>query len=154
MRSVQRYMADDGAEFGDANECLTYEVANKSLNKLMSRLNPVPEDDGCRFGNGHGYVQQDATTVNQVMKQLVKLAEPIIGKDPKWQPVLDDPFKYRWGIIGRYLDDCGNRNLYRAWGRFMNMDDQYREWGQGYFAMHPNEGEQIELKVKGKGQIV
>jgi len=41
---------------------------------------------------------------------------------------------HRQGIVGRFLDDCGKKDIYATWYRFMCIDEDYREWQQPYYA--------------------
>ena len=61
----------------------------------------------------------------------------------KWiQQSIDDDTIHP-SYVGRIVD--GNAPFSKAWYRFMCIDKDYREWGQGYFALHPNEGKQVKL---------
>jgi hypothetical protein len=46
---------------------------------------------------------------------------------------------------GRVINDTAPNFVYKAWYRFMCLDDQLREWGQPYYASHPEDAEYKRL---------
>ena len=46
--------------------------------------------------------------------------------------------------------EAGPAPLWRAWCRLTNIDDQGREWGQAYFAMHPEMAKNVVLEDRSK----
>ena len=135
MQTITKIKAIDGKLFDNEEDCIKHEKMIEEIKDAMSTLNPVPTD--CDFSNGDGFIQQDITTVAKAMVRIVEIAG--IDKKPEFE---NDPFAYRFGIIGRFIDDGGNIQLWSAWSRFMNMDHLGREWGQSYFARNPAEGKQ------------
>lgn len=72
--------------------------------------------------NGDLFIQQDPIIIESLKQQMIQHYDPKIG----------------FGILGRYLND-GDSVLYEHWCRLSNCDEQYREWGQGYYRINPNE---------------
>lgn len=56
---------------------------------------------------------------------------------------INPPASFGW--IGRYFDDGGHNCLYEAWSRLRCIDEKGREWGQPYYALNPEKGEQKSL---------
>jgi hypothetical protein len=133
MKSITKFQAVDGRLFDNEADCVKYEETIAEIRDVMSTIKPVPND--CDFSNGDGFVQQDIPTVSKAMVRIVEIAG--IEKKPEF---INDPFACRFGIIGRIIDDGGNRHLWGAWSRFMNMDHLGREWGQQFFARNPEQG--------------
>jgi hypothetical protein len=138
MKEIKRFESEDGKIFKTEIECNKHEKLIKNIKFIMSQLEPLPKESGCKFENGDGYIQQDKTMVNKAMIELVKLSKI---KDPDYinKDFYKNPFAWRNGILGRIFSDSSDL-FYHEWIRFMRMDEQYREWGQPYFAMNPNKG--------------
>jgi len=130
MKAITQYKAEDGTVFSDENQCAQYEKTCKKLDNIMAFMGPVPRDKGCTWTNGGGYIPHKPADVENAKNQLLVLARSM-GIDAQG-----------FGILGRYLDDSGNKAMYSAWGRLFNCDSQGREWGQGYYAYNPNKGVQ------------
>jgi hypothetical protein len=75
------------------------------------------------------YLQHLPQDVDDVQNKFIELVDEVLGTSYSGKEV------HRHGIVGRFLDDSGNNDLYRAWYRFMCIDTQYREWTQPAFAM-------------------
>jgi len=152
MEEVKRFKSKDGKFFDSVEKCLSHEIDFTAVETVMSLLNPIPEDDHCKFANGHGFVRQDIALIEKCMGVVIKLAD-IDLKDKK-EEILAHPFPYRNSVIGRYLSDSDKGFLYSAWHRFMCMDDSGREWGQPYFTAHPEAAEQFEIKIGAKSSAI
>lgn len=141
MKEVTKYQADDGRVFDTEHEAIVQDAKAVSLKKISKLLKPIPENDGCKFSNGAGYVQQDALRVQEYKRGIMLLGACHHPKMAEWakNPIEVHP----QSIVGRILSDC-DQLLYRAWHRVMCMDGQFREWGQPYYAMNPEKGEQFE----------
>lgn len=144
MKQILIFQADDGTRFDNDQLCQRYEAQCEIINQAMALLKPIPKNAGCNFANGGGFIQQDKAAVLMAYGMVLDVAENIAGKDVVAKTKAAHEFAPR-SIIGRYLDDSGHRAIYKAWHRFLNMDAQWREWGQGYFAANPHEGKQLEL---------
>jgi hypothetical protein len=134
MKEVTKYIAEDGKLFDTPRGCREYEKLCEDLESIMKLLFPTPRDEHCRFANGEGYIQQNEEAVNKCMLEIVKLVPALRAYNPS--TFKEDPFKCRHGIIGRILSDMSSP-AYHYWCRFMNMDEDYREFGQCYYALHP-----------------
>jgi hypothetical protein len=142
MEQVKMYKTNDGRLFATEQEAVEHEAKLKSVKELYKLLKPIPENDGCRFANGHGFVQQDPIAVQEFKRKVMLMGAAHHEKMVEWakNPIDVHP----QSIVGRILSDCDSV-LYKAWSRVMCMDDKYREWGQPYYALNPDEGEQVEV---------
>lgn len=144
MESIIQYKAKDGRIFNNEENCLTYEQQLDKIEKIMSGLFDRP--DSCDFINGGGYIQQEKNNVDKAIIDLVK-ASGVCDHIANSLEFNKNPFTYRNGIIGRYLDD-NDSFICKHWLRFRCMDDNYREYGQPYFASNPSQAKQINLNIK------
>ena len=137
MQTVTRYKANDGTEFTNAVDAVDRDallIEIEKANAIMKRA----VDDGCSFTNGHGYIQHTPEEVNQFHIAVAVLIR-LEYNDEHAQTFLKNPR----GIIHRILDDpkCP---LGRTMNRVFCIDDRYREWGQPFYAMNPDQGDQVE----------
>lgn len=139
MEKILMFKSNDGELFKTKQKCENHETKINKIKKVMSTLNELPKKNNCNFANGDGFVRQNIEVVCKAMIDIVNIAG--IKKHPDF---ISNPFNCRRGSIGRYIDDSGNSILYRAWYRFMCMDDECREWGQPYYAINPDKGQQID----------
>lgn len=128
---LKKFKAFTGRLFDSEDECKKYESLINKINKIMNNLNPIPDD--IEFQNGGGYIKQDKDKVKNAKREILE-----IGRKLYKTPDLS------FGWMSRYADDSSNIELYTAWGRLSNIDIQYREWGQGYYAANPDKGIQKE----------
>lgn len=135
MKQITKYVSDDGVEFASQKNAKAYDLILKKVKLIMVNLVPIPDD--INFQNGHGFVKQDASKVKASRSKLLKLGYEVFPGTEK--------DKVPFSFIGRYFDDSGYNCLYSAWTRLSSIDDQSREWGQPYYAINPNEGEQKEF---------
>ena len=78
MKKITKYQAKDGREFNDELECIKHDAIIDEVTIIMAPLNPLPKkDEGCRFANGGGYIQQDLQTVIKARKELCSLGNKI-----------------------------------------------------------------------------
>ena len=129
MKTVSKFVANDGTEFDSKEKCLKYENLINQLKDIFNQLPEKPNTTG--FSNGDGYIQHDKKIFNRAVKQFYKLA-------CEYHEGLN---KYEYNTYGfwRFLDDS-NSIFYSYGQRFMNTDmNTYREYGQGYFKAHPEE---------------
>jgi hypothetical protein len=148
MKQITKYAAADGAEFTSADACIAYEALVAEIAEIMRTLPARPRDDGCRFSNGHGCIQHDPAQLAVVRVALLRIGLRYVGdhpNSPKWlQQSIDDPTVHP-GWAGRLMDDAAPRPLSAAWYRFMCIDGQGREWGQPYYADHPDQADSQEV---------
>lgn len=133
MNTIIKYVADDGTEFSQQKDCLEYENLAEKIKDIMSALPSRPSNTD--FSNGRGYIQHQKTAFNKAKKELIDIVADWFGVKhlKKEKPENVHPMC----IIGRYIDDSGNRAMNSAWYRIQCTDSQYREWGQPYYAAHP-----------------
>lgn len=137
MKEVKRYLSEDGWLFDDENKCLKHEKLIMAIKEIESKLPNRPKDDGCNFSNGEGYLQHDQGMIDKAMVDLLKVSS--VDKEYWDKPeFLDNPFRCRFGVIGRIIDDSGSP-IHSLWNRFMCMDENYREYGQCYYATHQSD---------------
>ncbi len=137
MEEVKRFLSEDGQIFDDVYACVEHEKLINAINEIESRMPIRPKNDGCKFGNGEGYLQHEKDVIDKAMVDLLKVSD--IDKEYWDKPqFLDNPFSCRFGIIGRVIDDSRSA-INSLWYRFMCMDENYREYGQCYYATHQSE---------------
>ena len=78
------------------------------------------------------YIQHIPEDVELAQTQFIKYCVDV--------GVLPDRFLdniHRQGIIGRYLESCGNSEVEKTWNRFMCIDNKFREWSSTYNSFNP-----------------
>ena len=143
MQAIQKYRADDGAEFDSEKKCIAHEELCAEIAKVMATLPKRPNDDGCTFSNGHGYLQHSAEQFWPAREALLRIGNKLFPH--KWfdKSIADRSVNSSWAarLIGE-----ASAPLCRAWERISCVDGQLREWGQPYYANNPNEAvEQHEV---------
>lgn len=138
MKKINRFEAEDGSVFNTEKECENYEELCKKVDKIMLMFPVLPKDNSCEFANGGGYIQHERSVVEKAKEEITALGNKLFKISP--------PASFGW--IGRYFDDSGKTCLYSAWGRLSNIDNKFREWGQGYFAINPDKGVQKPFTKK------
>jgi hypothetical protein len=132
-----KYRAKDGTLCDSEAEADDLDRTLAAIDAAMSRL--APRSDGMAFTDGRGYVQHDPADVKRAREAIFRAA----AKEQAWyfakHPEADTaetahPLRH---ILGRILDDSGSL-FYRPWMRLACIDDAGREWGQPYFALHPD----------------
>jgi hypothetical protein len=141
VKTISKYKADDGSEFNTETECLKHEALCTEISAAVAALPKSPTDSKCQFANGGGYIQHTAGTFYHVREQLLRIANRLMPH--KWfdESIAHQTVDASWA--GRLIDEISDP-LRRAWFRIMCTDKTLREWGQPYYAMHPDKGEQIE----------
>lgn len=142
MQRITKFKADDGAEFDTEAKCIEYEALAAEVAEVVSILPARPDDDGCQFSNGSGYLQHDAAQLKKARDALLRIGMRYMTNPPWFQQTRDGEAHPSWA--GRLMDECP-RPLSRAWYRFQCCDIQGREWGQPYYANHPDEATQTRL---------
>ena len=143
MEIITKYKAVDGKEFNREIECIKYESLIETVKKIMNVLSPVPKDDNCSFGNGHGYLQHDSEVVWGAKYQILELLKGYT--DHKWLQDTIDNENTHPSYVGRIIDELNLSPINSAWYRFSCIDKDNREWGQPFYANNPDKGEQIKL---------
>ena len=132
MKTITRYLAQDGSVFDTEKKCREYESLCKKVKKIMKPLGKLPLDKGCKFANGEGYIQHNPSVIEVAKSQLLAL-----GKE-----YLHIKEERSFGFAGRCFDDYGVSAINDAHNRLSCCDENGREWGQQYFAVHPEKGKQ------------
>lgn len=146
MEIITKYRAVDGKEFSNENECLKYELLIKRVDEIMSTLPPIPEPnyETTSFTNGGGYLQHKSDDLRKAKIALLGICKEY--SDHKWiQETIDNEQSMSCSFVARILGELGIYPLIEAWNRFSSVDNEYREWGQPYFANNPEKGEQRKL---------
>lgn len=144
MEKITKFKAIDGKEFTGEIECFKYELLLKRVDEIMALLPPTPDNDGCSFANGDGYIQHDKAKLRNAQVQILEICKEYI--DHEWiQQTIDaiHDETVHLSYVDRLLGDYGIRPLEDAWYRFSCVDKQCREWGQPYFANNPNKGTDV-----------
>lgn len=144
MKTVTRYQAFDGREFVDADECRKYELVSEQALLAVKPLGEKPELPYCGFEDGEGFVQHAREVVDQAKHDLAVVARLVFG-DKYVDQFVANGMNVRKGILGRMISESGYHSLREAWGRIECIDEQFREWGQIFYALHPDEGRELRL---------
>lgn len=145
MKEVKQYQSEDGELFNSELDCINYENLISAIEGIDSRLPKLPKKDNSNFSNGEDYLQHDSEIIKKAMIDLLKISD--ISKEYWNEPeFLNSPFDCRFGIIGRIIGDSDSP-IHSLWFRFMCMDDNYREYGQPYYALHPEKSTGICLNA-------
>lgn len=142
MQTITKFRAYTGAEFDDVDKCRTYEDRCHRIDTELARL-PNHILSGCDFANGGGYIQHAAGTFYSVRENLLKIAKETC--DHRWidQALADPSFHASW--IHRLTSEGNDSHLDRAWHRILCTDPNLREWGQPFYAAHPDRAKQVQL---------
>jgi len=141
MTAITKFKAIDGKEFDTEKECIDYEKLIDRVNQIMSLIPKRIEDTD--FANGSGFIQHNEKDLKTVKVNFLNLCKEYI--DHKWiQQAIDDDTVHP-SCVQRLLGDYNIMPLYKEWNRFSCIDSQFREWGQPYFATHPEEAKQVCL---------
>lgn len=141
MKAITVYEAVDGSRWETEHEADDRDLHCARLAEISQLIKPVPNTTD--FRNGHGYVQQDANCVRAFKTAL--LIEAGYGNEHirnLMRQVGPEHLAPR-GVVARYLDDNPlQADIRDLWRRLKCIDDDFREWGQVYFAVHPPCGQE------------
>tara|TARA_R110000851_G_scaffold297052_1_gene452278 strand:+ start:638 stop:1072 length:435 start_codon:yes stop_codon:yes gene_type:complete len=141
METITKFKAIDGKEFTNKEECLKYELLIERVDSTMALLPPQPNDEGCSFSNGDGFLQHKKENLMNVKVQILEICKEYIDHNWIQQTIDDETVDPSW--VARLLGDYNIRPLSNAWHRFSCVDKLHREWGQPYFANNPEKGKQV-----------
>lgn len=141
MKTVNRYIADDGSEFTTEGACRKYEGLCGEVNAVMARLPVRPSE--VDYQNGGGYLQHDPETWQAVKLDLLHIIKRVMPHEWVDHAIAKATTHPSW--VGRLIDDGGEKVLRQAWFRIYCTDSEFREWGQPYYAANPGEGKQVVL---------
>lgn len=139
MRVVTRYQANDGTEFHAGDAAARHDALIVECADAIAPLGP--RFDG--FSGGNGYVQHDLDAFVEAKRALLALlarAYPSHGYDK-----LDAKDVHPMSSVGRMASEAGGP-LAKAWGRLGCIDAAAREWEQPYYALHPEQGNDVMLE--------
>jgi len=135
MKTITKYQAEDGKEFTSIAECVEYDGIINNVKLIMADLPQRPDETGCSFENGGGFIQHDKANLNRVRTNLLRQINKHIKHNWIDQAIEDESIHHSW--VGRLVSDYSIPPFEKAWYRFMCIDNQGREWGQPYFASNP-----------------
>ena len=138
MTTKTKFVSASGREFDDPKRAMFDDLLFGEQNRV-SKILPQAIDDHGEFSNGGGYVQHTQDEIGAFIIGLRQIIEMEFGPNSETLKHFDAA---PTGFVGRYLDDSGS-NTYRLWSRLANIDSELREWGQGYYALHPSKGKQV-----------
>lgn len=138
MDAITKFKTYDGSEFDDRVDAEKYEADCRIADAIIAQLPPLPKEDGCRFSNGHGFIQHDPKLFARVRLQLLQQAAK--ETDHKWiRESIEDPTVHAsWAA--RIISESCTDQLHRAWYRIHCTDSQFREWGQPFYAGNNGQG--------------
>jgi hypothetical protein len=134
------YEADDGSKWSTMEQADRRDQLIRAVKYALEPLGDLPRDDGCRFANGHRYIQHTPGAVQTAKARLITASESICGKwieEHRENGYDSTDMHPSW--FQRFADDSGCTPLSRAWGRFACIDLLNREWGQPFFANNPDQ---------------
>lgn len=146
MKQIIKYAADDGAEFSDETKCREYEALCAEIQGILDTLPKLPENDGCCFTNGSGYIQHDRIAFLAAREALLKIAQRFT--DHHWLQESIDKADADPSYAARIISECCPSVLGRAFYRVQCTSAvSFREYGQLYYVANPDkvEGGQINL---------
>jgi hypothetical protein len=143
MKAIIKYQAKDNCEFINEKDCIEYEQRIDRVDAIMARLPKPPENDGCNFANGHGYIQHDKETLKSVWNDLLDEFKTKI--EHKWLDESKDMIAdASW--VARLVGDYDIKPYWKAWNRMSNIErTTCREFGQPFYATHPDKAELVEI---------
>lgn len=126
--TTKQVYAVDGRNFDTLELAEQYVVQRDSIKRIHALLGNDRPDS-----NGDSYIQR---TTDQVSRYIVAAGDWI-------EEHIGEGVAARWrenprGIVGRFLDDSGNREAYGLGYRINCIDSRNREWGQPYYASKSN----------------
>lgn len=141
-----KYRADDGSEFATMAQAVEHDALCREVDGLCAMLHPTPQ--GCDFSNGDGYVRQSRAAALGFQRGLVAIARRYFNRDDIYDRHFEHAARAQVPVghtfVGRLINEGCPAVVWRAWSRLMCMGEDFREWGQPYFASHPHEAKQID----------
>lgn len=133
MKSIIKFVTDDGVEHVEEEAALEHERLCDDVHRAESHLLPRPTSS--EFSNGVGFVQQTGSVVIVFQRHLIRTLQKTCPTDEDWSVYLEAEFPVGNSYMGRLMDDAAPRVVRSAWWRVMCIDEQFREYGQPYFAI-------------------
>lgn len=136
MKTITRYLADDGTEFTEEQACMGHEALCAEVRDLLAKLPPRPKKGKKAentFLNGRGYIQHDAATIWQVRDGLLRIAQNLTD-DVSIKRALGERVCLHPGFVFTAIDQGCPDVVSKAWVRIMCVGSTtFREYGQPYF---------------------
>lgn len=144
MKVVSRYEALDGTLYDTQKACLKRDRMIQRIRRITDTWPKVPDDDNCNFANGHGYLQWTEKQFLAAKKAILTILAGEFKKgSTEYAAILNPKTHLSWPC--RMADDMDHLTD-RPLNRLYCVDSRFREWGQPYFASHPETGEQVEIR--------
>lgn len=146
MKAITIYQANDNSRRDTPEQANARDFMIVAVEKIMLPLGVRPA--GCEFTNGSGYLQHTADAIKAVRADLIAASRPHLSS---WMEEQERKHNTDFMTIHpswfvRMLDG-GADPLERGWCRLACIDSQNREWGQQYYAAHPDEAKQVCLNA-------
>jgi len=142
MKTITKYIADDKREFTNEADCVDHEWNCVHVESIMMGLPPSIDDT--KFSNGSGYIQHDRESLLEVRNKFLEFVKRYTKHE--WiQQSIDKGFDAHPSWVGRILSESAPSSIAKHWYRFSCIDKDLREWGQPYYADHPNDAKQVRL---------
>lgn len=138
MKRIDKWVTRDGAEFRTVEEAQSREHLLDKIDAIESEL-PLP-DTSTDFANGYGYIQHQESKLLRARVALIELAQKYVFSEIDQYPI-------KGHVFSRYVDDtCAP--LARLHERIVLCvdDNTWREYGQSYYAYHPEEARSIRVR--------
>jgi len=135
MKIITKYRADDGTEFNSEAEAVNHDALCLEIKEVISDL-PKRPSNGYKFENGEGFIQHQPHVFWGVRDALIAIGKRYINYGWLDKTLKDRDIHPSW-VLRLFDEQCPA--LSRAWYRIMCTDKKLREWGQPYFADHPDE---------------
>lgn len=134
IKEIKTYQTDDGCIFSTLVEAEKYDVLLQTCNEIEAKLMTTPEDD-MDFANGTGWIQHPKGSKITLGMNLLNLTNKHFNTS---YINLD-------GMAKKIIHSSRVSCLNHLFNRYTCISNDDREFGQIFFAEHPN-------KAKG-GQI-
>lgn len=142
MKEITTWRASDGCDFTNKTDCAAYDQLCENVIHVMAAFPPHPQHDGCNFSYGGGFMQLSEKVVTTVRCKLIDIIATKInpGSVEEFRDL-----KVPASSVAKFIDGNNIRPLYAAWQRLSCIDSRWREWGQPYYAINPDQGQQVML---------
>ncbi len=145
MKTVTKYVSDDGKEFGTEEKCIEHEHL---IGKLEIAFQKWPHGyNTSGFYNGEGYLNLGEALFDDVWDNFFTLLiEHYLPDTTSFKDAIIQTHENKnvHSILGRFLDDTDSP-FKPYWFNFSCVDKSFRLWGQPFFANNPQKGKQICL---------
>ena len=145
-KAITRFEAIDGSVWPTLEKAEAHEALIRDVAEAMKPMGERPK--GVDFTNGSGYVQHTVQAVASARRSLIALTRPRIQHwfDQQKRDHNTDFDMVHPSWFGRMLDGSATP-LEDAWRRLCCVDPLNREWGQPYYATHPDHARRFCLNA-------